>query len=269
MKKNRLIPIVLLKNGWIVQSKLFKEFRKIGNPKTNILRFSEWQSDELIFLDISRNDYYNLNRDDLNFNNNTNLLDIIKDISKVSFMPITIGGKIRNLKDVENYLLNGADKVSINSEAQANPNFINEVAKEFGSQCIVNSVDVKKVNGNYRIFYNFGTKISNYLLDDWIKISQDMGSGEFLINSIDHDGMCQGFDLNLACWLKKKCKIPVIFCGGAGNYDHFYDLINRSGLEAVAAANFFQFSEQSIFFTKKNLYDRGLNFRRPELMSVK
>ena len=268
MKKNRLIPVVLLKNGYLVQSKSFKEFRKIGNPKTSILRFSEWQSDELIFLDISRDSNYNLNREDLNFKNNNNLIDIIKDISKVSFMPITIGGKIKELKDVENYLLNGADKVSINSQAQIKPDFINQVAKEFGSQCIVNSIDIKKIDDDYKIFYNHGKTLSNYSFADWIKKSQDMGTGEFLINSIDKDGLGNGFDLRLASLAKEICKVPVIFCGGAGNFDHFSELIKNSGLEAVAAANFFQFSEQSIFLTKKSLYDKGLNFRKPELMSV-
>lgn len=269
MKKKRLIPIVLLKNGYLVQSKFFNEFRKIGTPKTSIERFSTWESDELIFLDITRDNNYNLNREDLNFRNNDNIIDIIKDVSKVSFMPITIGGKIKNIKDVELFLLNGADKVSINSQAQINPKFINEVAKEFGSQCIVNSIDLKIIDNEYKIFYNCGKTISKYSLNEWLKISQDMGSGEFLINSIDRDGSGKGFDINLACKIKNICKIPVIFCGGAGSYQHFFDLLKASDLDAIAAANFFQFSEQSVFLTKRELFKMGFNFRNSEFMNIK
>ena len=146
MKKKRLIPVLLLQNGYLVQSKGFNSFQNLGNPVHAVKRLSQWGSDELIYLDISRNNNYDIKRDDLKYKNNPNFLSIIKEISKVTFMPITIGGKIKTLKDVEKRLKVGADKVAINSAVLKNPNLINEIAKEFGSQSLVVSIDVKIVN---------------------------------------------------------------------------------------------------------------------------
>tara|TARA_A100001015_G_C15044400_1_gene742440 strand:- start:7296 stop:8108 length:813 start_codon:yes stop_codon:yes gene_type:complete len=269
MKKKRLIPILLLKNGHLVQSKNFESFRKLGNPKTSIQRFSEWSSDELIFLDISRDSSYDLNRDDLNFSNNKTMIDIISDISKVVFMPITIGGKIKSIKNIEQFLLAGADKISINTQAQISPKLIRDASKEFGSQCIVNSIDVKKVNNQYEIFHSCGKKKSEYRLIDWLHIIEDNGVGEVLVNSIDNDGAGNGFDIKLAEIVKKNINIPIIFCGGAGDYNDFYELVKKTDIDAVAAANFFQFQEQSTYLTKKFLYERKLNFRKPGILNLK
>lgn len=145
MKKNRLIPVLLLKDGWLVQSKGFTRHQNLGNPVTAVKRLSEWASDELIYLDISKSNHYDLRRDDQGYENRSSFLDIIEDVSKVTFMPITVGGRIRTLKDIEARLLVGADKVSINTMAITNPQFIKEAAEQFGSQCIVVSIDAKIV----------------------------------------------------------------------------------------------------------------------------
>ena len=151
MKKKRLIAVLLLNDGNLVQAKNFKFYQNLGNPEQSVKRLSEWGSDELIYLDISQKKY-DLGRDDLKYKSNFNMLEIIKRFSKLSFMPTTIGGKIKNLKDVEKRLLIGADKISINSAALKKPELISQIAKEFGSQSIVISVDVKKINNDYKIF---------------------------------------------------------------------------------------------------------------------
>ena len=182
MKKRRLIPVILIKNGIVVQSRNFTEFQKIGIPQTSVKRCSEWGSDELILLDISRENKYDINRNDLNFANNDNFLGLLLDISKFCFMPITVGGKVQSLQDIENYLMCGADKVAINTNAVLDPNFLDLASRRFGSQCIVNSVDVKLINSKYIVFINNGSKISSYELQEWLKISEQNGAGEILIN---------------------------------------------------------------------------------------
>ena len=209
MKKKRLIAVLLLKDGNLVQAKNFKFYQNLGNPEQSVKRLSEWGSDELIYLDISQKKY-DLGRDDLKYKSNFNMLEIIKRFSKLSFMPTTIGGKIKNLKDVEKRLLIGADKISINSAALKKPELISQIAKEFGSQSIVISVDVKKINNDYKIFYDCGKTQSNYSLKDWLKIIYNNGAGELLINSIDRDGSQKGYDINLLKIVTKNCKIPVI-----------------------------------------------------------
>lgn len=152
MKKNRLIPLLLLKNGWLVQSKEFHRYQNLGNPITAVKRLSEWGSDELIFLDISKDEIYDTRRDDQGYPNRGTFLEIIQDVSKVTFMPMTVGGKIGSLQDIEKYLSAGADKVSINTKALADPDFITLAAREFGAQCIVVSMDIKTVEGKPLVY---------------------------------------------------------------------------------------------------------------------
>ncbi len=266
MKKRRIIPVILLRNGHIVQSRFFQRYQKLGSPNTSIKRFSEWCSDELIFLDISKNEIYDIDREDVNFKNETKLINIIKQMSKVATMPVTVGGKIKSLKNAEDYLINGADKISINSQAQLNPNFLKNCAKEFGSQCVVNSVDILKEDGNYNLFYNGKLQRSKYSLIEWIKISQDMGVGEFFFNSIDRDGSAKGYDYELCDILENNVKTPFIFCGGAGSLDDFYNIASKSKVDGIAAANFFQYTEHSVYKVKDYLYKKNLNFRKPEFI---
>jgi cyclase len=269
MKKRRLIPIILIKNGIVVQSRNFNEFQKIGMPKTSVERCSEWGSDELILLDISRESKYDINRDDLNFSNNNNFLNIVQDISKFCFMPITVGGKVKSLQDIENYLMSGADKVAINTNAILNPKFLDSASKRFGSQCIVNSIDVKLINDIYVIYINNGSDIAPYKLQDWLKISEENGAGEILINSINNDGKGGGFDLELINLIESTVNIPVICCGGAGKFEHFLEVAKKTKVDGIGAANFFQHVDQSVFLTKKILYQEGLNFREPRFLNIK
>lgn len=266
MKKNRIIPILLLKNGWLVQSKEFKRYQNLGNPITAVKRLSEWASDELIYLDISKDEKYDLKRDDQGYPNRHSFIDIIKDVSKVTFMPITVGGKIRTVKHIKDLISAGADKVSINSKALADKKFITEAAKEFGSQCIVVSIDVKIVDGEYRVFSDGGLIATDYNPAEWASIVESRGAGEILLNSIDRDGMKNGYDINLIESVADKVNIPVVACGGVGEWSHFAEALEKTSVDAVAASNIFHYSDQSVYYAKKYLYEKKYNVRAPDLL---
>jgi len=268
VKKKRLIPILLLRNGWLVQSKGFSRYQNLGNPITAVKRLSEWASDELIYLDISREETYDLRRDDLGNPNRSSLLEIIRDVSKVTFMPITVGGRIRTLADIESRLAAGADKIAINTIAVENPSFIEAAAKEFGAQCIVVSIDAKSRPTGYEVMIHGGTVPTGHQPALWAKQVENMGAGEILINSIDRDGQKTGYDLALIGEVTNATALPVIACGGVGQWAHFADALANTKVDAVAAANIFHYSDQSVYLAKKYLYDLKFNLRRPNLLSL-
>ena len=266
MKKNRIIPVLLLRNGFLVQSRGFSRYQNVGNPIIAVRRLTEWASDELIYLDITRDDHYDMRRDDLKHPNRNNIIDIIKDVSRESYMPITVGGKIRVMEDIAIRLENGADKVAINTIALERPDFITQAAKEFGSQCIVVSIDAKIVDGKYCVMSRCGQEKTSYEPAAWAKIAQENGAGEILLNSIDRDGMKNGYDLELIKSVCDRVKIPVIACGGAGEWGHFLDVLKDTKADAVAAANIFHYIDQSVCLVKKYLYERKCNVRNPDLL---
>lgn len=268
MKKKRLIPVLLLRNGWLVQSKKFNRYQNLGNPTAAVKRLSEWASDELIYLDISRDDYYDIRREDQGYPNRTSIFEIIKDVSKVAFMPIAVGGRIKSLIDIEKRLFAGADKVTINTKAIEDRNFIETAAKEFGSQCIVISIDVKLENNQYRVMADRGRIPTEYNPLDWSKIVETQGAGEIFLNSIDRDGMKNGYDISLMKMVAENIKIPVIACGGAGRWEHFEEVFEKTKVDAVAAANIFHHSDQSVYLAKKYLYEKRHKVRPPELITV-
>lgn len=268
MKKHRLIPVLLLRNGWLVQSKQFKRYQNLGNPISAVKRLSEWASDELIYLDISSDESYDMRRDDLGHPNRHSIFEIIEDVSRVAHMPITVGGRIRTLQDIEKRLSLGADKVAINTVAIENPQFVETAAREFGSQCIVISIDVKRQDEAMFVMSRGGMQATAYAPEDWAKTVEHLGAGEILLNSIDRDGMKNGYDLELLNRVTKAIRIPVIACGGVGEWVHFAEALEQTGVDAVAAANIFHYSDQSVFLAKQFLSDRGLNVRRPDLLEV-
>ena len=240
-KQKRIIPVLLLKNGMLVQSRGFDRHQILGNPITAVKRLSEWASDELIYLDISRDNNYDLKRDDQGYENVKSFLGIIDYISKETFMPITIGGKIKELIDIEKRLMLCADKVSINSKA----------------------IEEKKF-----IFSNFGKKNSNIKVRDWLKVVQEEGAGEILLNSIDNDGLGLGYNIELLEQITSDIKIPIIICGGVGDYLDFEEGLKNPKIDAVAAANIFHYRDQSVYLAKKYLYDEGYNVRKPDLLDL-
>jgi imidazole glycerol-phosphate synthase subunit HisF len=268
MKKNRLIPVLLLKDGWLVQSKGFSKYQNLGNPVTAVKRLSEWGSDELIYLDISSGDRYDTRRDDQGYGNRGSFLDIIADVSRVTFMPMTVGGRIRTLGDVEARLSLGADKISINTMATRDSDFISQVAREFGSQCIVVSIDAKLVGDEHRVFVNGGTEITAFSPKELAQLVEDRGAGEILINSIDRDGRGDGYDIALVDQVAESVAIPVIACGGVGDWEHFAQALEETKADAVAAANIFHYRDQSVYLAKKFLHDFGFCVRKPDLITI-
>lgn len=268
MKKKRLIPVLLLRNGWLVQSKGFSEYKNLGNPIMSVQRLSEWASDELIYLDISQDDTYDLRRDDLRDPNRHSVLEIIEDVSKKAFMPITVGGKIRTIQDIEARLLRGADKISTNTQALRDASFITKAAKEFGSQCIVVSIDAKLIDGKYIVMTNGSQEPTEHEVVSWAKIVESRGAGEILLNSVDRDGRKSGFEIPLLQAVSNAVNIPVIGCGGAGEWSDFAEAFEKTNIDAVAAANVFQHVDQSVYLAKKYLYEHNYPVRPPELLFV-
>lgn len=260
MLKNRLIPVLYLKNGLLVRSEKFKFHQVIGNPVAQVERYNSWNVDELIYIDITKDEEYTLKRDDLKMKDSKTIFEIIAKVSEKCFMPLTVGGKIRTIEDIKKRLQGGADKVTINTVAIENPNFITEAAKIFGSQCIVVSIDFKKTNEGYEVYYNHGEKSTGKNPVEWAKQVEKLGAGEIFLNSIDRDGTAEGYDLELIKKVNDAVNIPVIACGGVGEFDDFKKGLN-TGASAVAAGNIFNFTEHSYKFAKKELKDEGFNVR--------
>ena len=214
-KKNRIVVIIFFKNGNVVQSKLFKQHKIVGDPYIIIDRLSAWNADEVIYLNI-RPQLSNFNRQDKNIKYDSDFDKIIQFVGKKAFMPLTVGGGIKSLDDVERYFKMGADKVSINSEILKNPKLIYNCSRIYGSQSIVASVDIKKdqYGKEYRAFINGGKEMVTLQIADYIKQIEDSGAGELLINNIDRDGMGNGYDLSLIKLIKNQTKLPIIFAGG-------------------------------------------------------
>ena len=273
MLKTRLIPVLLLKNGILVRSRNFTFHQMMGNHIEQVKRFSEWKADEIVYLDISRDDSYGLDgnkniigssssNSEVVQNSKKNIIDIISDLSRICRVPLSVGGKIRTLEDIKKRLKAGADKVVINSVAIDNPEFIKKAAEEFGSQCIVVSIDVKKTSmDKWNIFKYFGKNITDLNLTKWIEIIQELGAGEILIQSIDRDGTSQGYDLDLLKSISKKITVPCIILGGAGNFDDFVKAHAINNEVSLAAANVFHFTEQSVLNAKKHMFKNKINVR--------
>lgn len=267
MVKRRIIPVILLKNGMIVQSRNFNRYQPIGTPTVSVERYSNWESDELIYLDISKISQYDISRNDINHPLFTTIIDILKMVSEKCFMPLTVGGGIRSMDDVELRLKNGADKIALNTNAIENIDFISDTASKYGSQCVVVSIDVKKIGDNsYKVVKN-GKDITDLDPKEFAYLCQESGAGEILLNSVDRDGSGLGFDVDLINYVCNGLTLPLIAVGGAGNWEHFEHVLNNTNVSAVAAANIFQHSENSVFNCRKFLYEAGCNIRPPSKLS--
>lgn len=255
MPKIRVIPVVLLHHGSIVQSREFRRYQILGNPFKAVERVSEWDSDELVYLEISKPNVQS-----------TTSIDLLGEISRRCLVPLSFGGGVRNIDDVEKRIASGADKVVINSEAIRRPQFITECAQAYGSQCVVVSIDVKQTGTNFwEVYSDGGTTSSGLESLEWALQAIDRGAGEIIVNSIDRDGSMLGYDLDLCEKLIQSLDVPVIPLGGVGKWDDMVSLIDRTGATAVAAANIFHHQENSVFRARKFLFDAGFNVRVPSL----
>lgn len=249
MLKHRVIPCVLLKDWQLVKSIHFDSFRTIGHPTSTARIYNARNVDELIILDIGAS----LNGEEIN-------TEIITDIANECFMPLTIGGGIKTIDDIYKVLNAGADKVAINSKALNNFNFIKQASSIFGSQCIVCSIDVKKIDSKYKVF----TKKDGILEIDPLELAkqyQDYGAGEILLTSVDKEGSTNGYDIELIKLFKDELEIPIIINGGMGKPQHAVDAINN-GADAVAAAYIFHFSKYTPSDIKNELNKNNILARK-------
>jgi len=261
MLKHRLIPVLLLQNGLLVRSELFKIHQVIGNPIHEVERFNQWNVDELIYLDISRTHTYDLRRDDAKVKGLKHALDILEAVSKTCFMPLTWGGRIRNLQDMHDRFCRGADKISINSQAVRTPSLIHEGARRFGNQAIVVSIDVGcSGSGDPEVFIDGGRTPTGLKPVAWAKECERLGAGEILLQVIERDGTGAGYDLDLIRELSQAITIPLIACSGVGRFEDYPSGI-QAGASAVAAANIWHFKELADRLGKKALAKAGINVR--------
>ncbi len=261
MLKTRLIPVLFLKNGLIVRSERFHDFREMGNPINQLERLRDWNADELIYIDITRDGDYDLKRDDLKVKRQTNIVEILQGIARVSFMPLTFGGRITTMEQVDAFIANGADKVVVNSGAYRNPGLIKAIAQKYGSQAIVVGIDVKNTDGHPTLYIDNGRTRVNDDVISYAKRVEALGAGEIFLNSIDRDGTSDGYDLPFIKSIVANVRIPVIACGGAGDFNDFVDVVQKTGVSAVAAGNIFNFTENAYIRAKKKMKEAGICVR--------
>ena len=252
MLKKRLIASLLCRNGRIVQSVRFKHTNVIGNAITAVDFFNTWAIDEIVLLDISSDE-----------KNRQAFFDIIQALSKRCFVPLSVGGWVASLDDIQQLLHYGADKVIINSEAVKNPDFITEAATVFGSQCIIISIDVKMTSGKYEVFIDRGKVPTGRTPVEWALQAQQCGAGEIYLTSIDQDGSKKGYDLKLISMVSSQLEIPVIASGGVGNWEHLVQGIEVGKAQAVSAANIFHYTEHSTKKAKDFLLENKIDVRQP------
>ena len=263
MVRPRLIPLLLLKNGLLVRSQGFETHQFIGNPMSTIERFSHWNADEIVILDIGGSKNHDLRRDDLQQQySGQSILDVLSEIAKVCFMPMAVGGQIRSLQDIEDRLRHGADKCVINTQALLDQELVSAAADTFGSQSVVVSIDAKRhADGRYEVFSHNGKVATGISPGEWAARCEEAGCGELFLNSIDRDGGGVGFDIELIRQVTRSVKIPVVACGGAGHYKDFSSAILDGEASAAAAANLFHFFELSYPLAKKATIEAGVPLR--------
>ena len=251
MLKNRIIPCLDVKNGRVVKGINFVELKDAGDPVEQAKIYSDGGADEICFLDITAS---NENRDII--------IDIVRKTAKECFVPLTVGGGVRSIQNITDLLLAGADKVSINTAAVKNVNFVQEASKKFGSQCIVVAIDAKMISDNkWEVFTHGGRNKTGIDAIKFAKQIEISGAGEILLTSMDKDGTKSGYDLELLQEITKSVNIPVIASGGVGNLDHLYDGIIKGGASAVLAASIFHYGEFTIKQTKEYLKSKNVPVR--------
>ena len=249
MLKNRIIPCLDVKNGRVVKGINFVDLKDAGDPVEQAKIYSDGGADEICFLDITAS---NENRD--------TIYEVVKKTSKKCFVPLTVGGGIRSVEDINKLLNCGADKVSINTAAVQNPGVIIESSKKFGSQCIVVAIDAKKNEGSWEIFTHGGRTSTRIDAIEFALKMETCGAGELLVTSMDRDGTQVGYDIDLMSKISAKVNIPVIASGGVGNLDHLVDGI-KSGASAVLAASIFHYGTYSVNEAKQYLASKDIPVR--------
>ncbi len=251
MVTKRIIPCLDIRDGRVVKGVNFRGVQDVEDPVTLARRYNDAGADELVFYDITAS-----------AEGRGLFTDVLRNVARSIFIPLTVGGAIRTLDDFDRVLKAGADKVSVNSGAIQNPALIAEAAKRYGDQCVVLSMDVARVDGAYHLFAKGGREDTGIDAMEWAVRGEEAGAGEIVLNSIDTDGVKQGFDLEMLAALAKRVSVPIIASGGAGKMEDFKELFAMPGVDAGLAASIFHFGEVDIADLKRYLAENGIPMRR-------
>ncbi len=250
MLKKRIIPCLDIKDGRVVKGVQFLALKDAGNPVALASFYSKNGADELVFLDISAT-----------LEGRKTLVDLVTRLSKEINIPFTVGGGIQSVEDAQLLLQSGADKVSLNSAAVANPKLITQIAEAFGSQSVVVAIDIKKVENDWYVFIKGGTESTGILAIDWAQKAEALGAGELLVTSMNNDGAKDGFALEITNAIGQAVSIPVIASGGAGSANDFVELFTQTEVSAGLAASIFHFNEVAIPDLKTLLKTQNIPIR--------
>lgn len=246
----RIIPCLDIKDGQVVKGVNFVGLREVGDPVALARFYNDALADELVILDITAS-----------FEHRQILIDLIRRIAREVYIPLTIGGGIRTLEDIYLLLDSGADKISLNSSAIANPSLIEQAAKRFGSQCVVVAMDVRSGENGYEVYVKGGRERTGFGLREWARIAEDRGAGEILLTSMDTDGTKNGYDIAALSLLREEISLPIIASGGAGKVEDFVEVFSLDVADAALAASIFHNEEIAIRSLKSYLHDRGISVR--------
>jgi len=250
MLAKRIIPCLDIKDGRVVKGVNFVNLRDAGDPVEQARLYDEQGADELVFLDISATN-----------EGRKTTLDLVGRVADTVFMPLTVGGGIREVDDMRNLLLAGADKVSVNSAAVKKPELLSEGAARFGAQCIVLAIDARKKDSSWEVFVNGGRVPTGIDAVEWAIRGVKLGAGEILLTSMDTDGTLAGYDIELTHMIAESVSVPVIASGGAGNISHFVDVLTKGKADAALAASLFHDGKLRIRDVKEELQDRNVPIR--------
>lgn len=252
MLTKRIIPCLDVKDGRVVKGKKFKDIEDVDDPVVLAKYYCECGADELVFYDITAS-----------YEKRDIFVEVVEKVAENINIPFSVGGGIRSIEDFTKVLRAGADKVSINSAAVRNPRLIKEAALKFGSQCVVLSMDVKKAEkGNYVVYINGGRINTGLNPLEWAKKAESLGAGEIVLNSIDSDGIKNGYDIEITKIISENVKVPVIASGGAGKKEDFLEVFKKGKADAALAASVFHYKEIEINSLKEYLYNNGVEVRR-------
>jgi len=250
MLTKRIIPCLDVKNGITVKGVNFVNLKDVGDPPEMAAAYEKQGADEIVFLDISAT-----------ADGRKTLMNVVERTAERLFIPLTVGGGIRNKGDMRTALNAGADKVSVNTIAVQRPEVISDGAEDFGRQCVVVAIDAKREGKSWKVYTHGGRNRTDIDAIEWAKQAEELGAGEILLTSMDADGTKDGYDIPLTAKVADAVKIPVIASGGCGNAQHIYEVLAQTGAEAALAASIFHYGELTVKQVKDYLMDKGVNVR--------
>ena len=250
MLKKRIVPLMLLREGRLVKGVAFSDYRDVGDPVKSAQVYSDQDADELVLINIEGDKGL------------SNLVNILPDLTKNVFMPLTLGGGIRSFSDAALLINSGSDKVILNSAVYVSPSIIGDIANRFGVQSVVVSIDVRKHESGYVLYSHNGLQREAVALDKHVQLCIDHGAGEILIQNIDNDGTMKGFDIELGKYVHDISSVPVILSAGSGDYSHLKDAFVTADVAAIACGSLFNFSDSSPIRAKSYLSNYGVKYKQ-------